>query len=103
MSAEDARVLAKRIAAEFADQPMPVVATALAEILAIYAVLNADTYEDRSTLIAMTAAAALDFTEAIDMDVVAAGSAKRAEAEKKRVADLLASAGPKRASPWGEP
>lgn len=98
---EQARDLAKRMAKAFAGLPMPVVATALAEMVAIFAVLQGgDDEEKRHFLVGTVATAALDFAGALDVDLVAKS---RHEAEEKRLADILANAGPKRASPWGEP
>ena len=106
-TAEDGRKvgeLAKKISAAMSGYEMPVVATALAEVMAVYAAMITDDDELRRELLSMMAMSAHSFTSAIDQGALKATRANmKDDAERRRVEELLSGLGPKRASPWGEP
>ena len=99
---DEARDLAVEISALLSGKPMPVAACALVEVLAILIAATADEVWPKAKVAKLLTDQALALAEALPPAAFVAAD-KAAAAEKRRVAELLKSAGPKQASPWGEP
>ena len=101
MSVEHAKELAGQVSRLLSGHPLIEVATALSEVVAVLIhTMEPDDRDSQRRIATRLADAAFDLAGAITQDVVAAAEAMEQE-EERRIAEL-ATAGPKRKSPWGD-